>query len=173
MSCIEIEDHAAKFVKDYRDEKTGKIKNINWSDPDKRPTMEMKTVLRKLLAWADLSGSENAKLAEALINEPDYEPVDAHAEDLPAVEATVADVDMHPMNIDEARQTIGIVNAKGQKKQLGNCSDASELNYVYLNSITNAHEAAAMILREDFRMEPPAEEKLTEAEKIGQLGFSS
>lgn len=75
MSIIDIEDHAKKHVKEYD-------KNQNWLDPDKRRTMEMKTVLRKLLAWADLSGSENAKLAEALINDPDYETVEAHAEEI-------------------------------------------------------------------------------------------
>lgn len=80
MSCDEIEDHAQRFVKDYD-------KNPNWNDPDKRPTMEMKTVLRKLLAWADLSGSESAKLADALVNEPDYETIDA-----PPLEDTPAEV---------------------------------------------------------------------------------
>jgi recombinational DNA repair protein RecT len=75
MSIADIEDHAQRHVKEYD-------KNQNWKDPEKRRTMEMKTVLRKLLAWADLSGLENAKLAEALINDPDYEPVEAQAEDV-------------------------------------------------------------------------------------------
>jgi len=162
MSCDDIEDHAVRYVDGYE-------KNPNWSDPDKRPTMEMKTVLRRLLAWADLSGSESAKLADALINEPDYEPVDATSEDVPAIDATATESDLHPMNIDEARQTIGMVN--GKEKQLGNCT-SDELNYVYLNSLkSNAVEAARIILIEDFRMEPPTAEKKTPDQLQKELGF--
>jgi recombination protein RecT len=94
MSIADIDDHAKKHVKRLDE-------NENWRDPDKRRTMEMKTVLRKLLAWADLSGSENTKLAEALQNDPDYETV-AHeditdAEEVPAEtepEVTVESVEM-------------------------------------------------------------------------------
>lgn len=86
MSCVDIDDYARIKVKNYLDDK-GRIKNENWADPEKRKTMEMKTVLRKLLAWADLSGQENAKLAEALQaeNEPEHE---AEAEQEPIIEAT-------------------------------------------------------------------------------------
>jgi recombination protein RecT len=56
MSVDEIEDHAAKYVKDYKDEK-GKIQNPNWKDPVKRKVMEMKTVLKALLNFADKSGT--------------------------------------------------------------------------------------------------------------------
>lgn len=159
MSCSEIEDHAQKFVKDYE-------KNPNWNDVDKRATMEMKTVLRKLLGWADLSGSENAKLADALINEPDYETVDAPAEDVPA---EINEPDLEPMNIDEARRTVGIVS--GKEKQLGNCT-VEELNAVYLTSLKNETiEAARIILKEDFRMEPPEAEKKTKEQLQKELGF--
>lgn len=56
MSIDEIEDHARKYVKDYLDEKD-KVKNPNWKDPEKRKVMEMKTVLKALLNWADKSGT--------------------------------------------------------------------------------------------------------------------
>ncbi len=59
MSLEEISEYAQKYVKEY-------AKNPNWNDPTKRPTMEMKTVLRQLLAWADLSGKEHSALKEAL-----------------------------------------------------------------------------------------------------------
>ncbi len=82
MSCAEIEDHARQYVRGYE-------KNENWSDPDKRPTMEMKTVLRQLLSWADLSGSENTKLVEALrADQADIEePIDAQSQDVPSLES--------------------------------------------------------------------------------------
>lgn len=76
MSIAEIEDHAQAFVKDY-------AKNPNWSDPKKRETMEMKTVLRQLLSWADMSGEEHSDLATALQAEtPDPDVIDAEAADI-------------------------------------------------------------------------------------------
>lgn len=78
MSLADIEDHAQKYVKNIKN-------NENWNDPDKRRTMEMKTVLRKLLSWADLSGSESSSLVEALQADAlDSETVDAPAEDAPS-----------------------------------------------------------------------------------------
>ena len=60
MSCEEIAEHAEKHVKGYD-------KNPNWQDAKKRETMEMKTVLRALLNWADKSGVEHTpQLLEAL-----------------------------------------------------------------------------------------------------------
>ena len=59
MSLVEIDEHARAHVKGYET-------NPNWNDVAKRPTMEMKTVFRQLMGWADLSGTENLKLAEAL-----------------------------------------------------------------------------------------------------------
>ena len=41
--------------------------------------MEMKTVLRQLLSWADLSGTENLQLKEALSADRDAEVVDAES----------------------------------------------------------------------------------------------
>jgi recombinational DNA repair protein RecT len=59
MSLVEIAEHAKAHVKGYET-------NPNWNDAAKRPTMEMKTVFRQLMGWADLSGTENLKLTEAL-----------------------------------------------------------------------------------------------------------
>ncbi len=59
MSAAEIDDHSKQYVKNLE-------KNQNWNDPEKRPVMEMKTVLRQLLSWADLSGVEDTQLVEAL-----------------------------------------------------------------------------------------------------------
>ena len=43
--------------------------------------MEMKTVLRQLLSWADLSGTENLQLAQALQADTEPEIVDAETTD--------------------------------------------------------------------------------------------
>lgn len=76
MSCIEIDEHAKRYVRDYD-------RNPNWTDAKKRPTMEMKTVLRALLNWADKSGIQHTdQLREALRAD---EPVEAEAEDVQAV----------------------------------------------------------------------------------------
>ena len=78
MSVSEIEEHAQKYVKDYLDEK-GKIQNPNWKDPVKRKTMEMKTVLKSLLNWADKSGTveHTEDLNKALQIDNGEEVVDA------------------------------------------------------------------------------------------------
>ena len=77
MSCVEIYEHALTYVKDYE-------KNPNWQNEKKRPTMEMKTVLRALLNWADKSGIEHSQqLREALKAD---EPIDVEAEDIPTTQ---------------------------------------------------------------------------------------
>jgi len=86
MSVRDIDDHAKKYVKDYG-------KNPNWNDAEKRQVMEMKTVLRELLSWADKSGTEDQALEQALaydesvidvqaeeVSEPTLEPVETAAE---------------------------------------------------------------------------------------------
>lgn len=164
MSVQEIEDHAQKYVKDYLD-KDGNIANPNWKDQDKRQVMEMKTVLRQLLSWADLSGKENAKLAEALQAdvEPDDEPIEATAEPVSAPAS-----DIHPMTVEEARETIAKIN--GKDKRIGDISSADDLNWLIENSLlVNVVEAAKLVLHEDFRMEPterPSKESLQK-----DLGF--
>jgi len=79
MSVEEIETHAQKYVKEYEN-------NKNWHDPDKRKTMEMKTVLRRLLDWTDKTGKDAEKLAEALKSEVEpegeLESIDVPAEDV-------------------------------------------------------------------------------------------
>jgi phage RecT family recombinase len=159
MSCADIDDWAVMYVKDYQD-------NQNWQNPDKRQTMEKKTVLRRLLDWTDKSGKDGQKLAEAMKEDFEPEVIDAPAEDVPGVVT-----DLEPMNIDEARKVTGLVDGKGTQKQLGNC-DPSELNYVYLNSIQpKTIEAARIILREDFRMDPPEAEKKSADQLQKELGF--
>ena len=54
MPVEEIEDHAKRFVKGYDE-------NPNWQDIEKRKVMEMKTVLRALLNWADKTGIESRR----------------------------------------------------------------------------------------------------------------
>lgn len=81
MSCAEIEDYAQQYVKEYD-------RNQNWHDENKRETMEMKTVFRQLMGWADLTGKESTKLAEALqADAGDVEMIDAPAEDVAALQS--------------------------------------------------------------------------------------
>lgn len=61
MTKEEIHDHARKFnAKGYNAD--GSL----WKNPDQVHTMEMKTVLRELLNWADKSGYGDNTLREAL-----------------------------------------------------------------------------------------------------------
>jgi len=93
---VEITEHAQSYVKDYD-------KNPNWSDPKKRPTMEMKTVLRALLNWADKSGVEHTQqLREAL-----------QADEPEAIEGQAHDVEL---DLDDVT-TIAIEDPKRSKEQ--------------------------------------------------------
>ena len=156
MSVDEIADHAAKYVRDYD-------KNPNWNDKDKRSVMEMKTVLRQLLSWADLSGQESASLVEAM-QEQEEEPIDVKAEDVPA------SVTIHEMTVEEARDTI--YHTTIGDVQMGDMLTES-LNEAYLseNATDDQKRAAALILKADYQMEPPAAPKKTAAEIKGQMGF--
>jgi recombination protein RecT len=139
MSSVEIDDHARKYVKDYD-------KNPNWGDAEKRPVMEMKTVLRALLSWADMSGTENSQLTEAL-----------QADD-PAIEAVAEDVVTaipEAMTILQARQ---VTVTRGTSEKVMEDLDVETLNEVYLSEVTSdlQRAAAAMVLAQDFQMDPPS-----------------
>jgi len=70
MSVKEIAEHASAFSSNYNNQRS------LWNDPKHRPTMEMKTVLRELLRWADLSGDVNDALRQGLdadIDQPNDE----------------------------------------------------------------------------------------------------
>lgn len=153
-SVGEIEDHAARFVKDYD-------KNPNWSDPDKRPVMEMKTVLRELLSWADMSGTESSQLAEALQAD---EPIDAQVEDAP-IEAKFVP---SQMTHEQARLAVGeLFHEDPDKISLG------MLNGIYWSvDATDLHqEAIRIILREEYNVEPPDKPKVSTEKSIKELGY--
>jgi len=86
MSRGDIEIHARRYSAAYRKDLKDNKKYTNWSNPEKRPVMEYKTVLRELLKWADLSDprARNVdQLREVLEDpEPEDEVVDASAEDI-------------------------------------------------------------------------------------------
>jgi phage RecT family recombinase len=65
MTIHQIHEHAKKWAPSYT------YPNSAWNDPKKLPAMEQKTVIRKLMKQADMSGKEGAKLAAAL-NENDF-----------------------------------------------------------------------------------------------------
>jgi len=87
FSVDEIEEHAQKYVKDYLDDKN-KVKNPNWKDPEKRKVMEMKTVLKALLNWADKSGTvkHSEELSKAIVADEGEEIVDGTTEEIPSEE---------------------------------------------------------------------------------------
>lgn len=60
MTIEEIHEHAKKWAKSYNYDSSA------WKDEKKLPAMEQKTVIRKLLKSADMSGSVGQKLAQAL-----------------------------------------------------------------------------------------------------------
>jgi phage RecT family recombinase len=155
MSTEEIADHAEKYVKDY-------AKNPNWGDTEKRPTMEMKTVLRALLSWADMSGTENSQLAEVLRED---EPIDAPAED-------VAEPVSAMMTIEQAR----VVPVKGVRD--GKSIPIGELPIDALNEICLSEnttdeqkKAAALVLLVDFNTEPPEKARRSPDEIKKELGY--
>lgn len=154
MSVDEIDDHARKFVKDYD-------KNPNWNDAEKRQVMEMKTVLRQLLSWADLSGTENFQLAEALASEEQDTPIDAQAEDIP---------DDEDMTIEQARQVI-LKNGKSEKF-IGELS-ADALNALYLSDAATdeQRQAALMVLATDYNLDEPEKPKASQEKLVKELGF--
>jgi recombination protein RecT len=80
MSVEEIMEHAAKFSKAYQADLKNNTKYSLWSNADLLPTMQMKTVLRDLLKWADTSGDAGAVLQAAL--EASDEIVDVEAEEV-------------------------------------------------------------------------------------------
>jgi len=77
MSVDEIGEHADRFVKDIE-------KNQNWQDAEKRKVMEMKTVLKALLNWADKSGivGHTDELSKAIKYDNGEEVVDGITEEL-------------------------------------------------------------------------------------------
>lgn len=60
MTVEEIHDHARKFSPSYNSEYS------KWKDAKMLPYLEQKTVIRKLMKSADMSGTAGQKLAEAL-----------------------------------------------------------------------------------------------------------
>ena len=77
MSIEEIGEHADRFVKEIG-------KNQNWQDSEKRKTMEMKTVLKSLLNWADKSGivGHSEQLRKAIKADEGEDILDGVSEDI-------------------------------------------------------------------------------------------
>ena len=61
MSEAEIEAHAMRFSKMYQYDKKKKSRISKWSDPDARPKMAMKTVLKGLLGTYGLMTTDMVK----------------------------------------------------------------------------------------------------------------
>ena len=81
-TVAEIHEHAIKNSPSY------KYESSIWKNPKHRPVMEMKTVLRELLNWADLSGTP---AGDVMSNEMSENFIDAYAEDIPPTEPAVSD----------------------------------------------------------------------------------
>lgn len=65
MTEDEIESHAMRFSQMYKADKKYKSAKSKWSDPDARPKMALKTVLKSLLGTYGLMTTEFAKAFEA------------------------------------------------------------------------------------------------------------
>ena len=65
MSEDDIENHALRFSKMYQADKQYKSMKSKWSDPDARPKMALKTVLKGLLGTYGLMTTEFAKAFES------------------------------------------------------------------------------------------------------------
>jgi recombination protein RecT len=65
MNEEEMENHAVRFSKMYQSDKRNKTSISKWSDPDARPKMALKTVLKGLLGTYGLMTTEFAKAFEA------------------------------------------------------------------------------------------------------------
>lgn len=152
MSAEEIGDHAEKYVKDYD-------KNPNWNDAEKRPIMEMKTVLRQLLSWADLSGTENLLLVEALQAE---EPIDAQAEEIPIISASITYEQAQLMRVETPWGNLTIGGLERER-----------INEIYWNENINDTEREAMqiILKTEYNVDPPEKSKPTRQQNMQELGF--
>lgn len=65
MTEAEIEKHALKFSKMYASDKQYKTSKSKWSDPDARPKMALKTVLKGLLGTYGLMTTEFVRAFES------------------------------------------------------------------------------------------------------------
>jgi len=70
MTEAEIEKHAMRFSKMYVADKQFKTRKSKWSDPDARPKMAIKTVLKGLLGTYGVLSTEMVK---AFANDDDNE----------------------------------------------------------------------------------------------------
>ena len=71
MTEAQIEAHALKYSKAYQYDVKQNKKSSLWSDPDERPKMANKTVLKKLLSSYGILTTE---LSTALSNDTNHEP---------------------------------------------------------------------------------------------------
>lgn len=75
MSEEEIEKHALRFSKMYAADKQYSKRVSKWSDPDARPKMAIKTVLKGLLGTYGVLSTEMQKAFESESEEANYEDV--------------------------------------------------------------------------------------------------
>lgn len=74
MSEEQIEKHALRFSKMYASDKQYKTMKSKWSDPDARPKMALKTVLKNLLGTYGLMTTEFIKAFETDNEEVEHTP---------------------------------------------------------------------------------------------------
>lgn len=70
MTLKDIEDHATRFSKMYQSDKQYSTKKSKWSDPEARPKMSIKTVLKGLLGTYGILSTE---LIKAMSNDDNDE----------------------------------------------------------------------------------------------------
>lgn len=81
MSEDEIEKHAMRFSKMYQSDKQYKTSKSKWSDPDARPKMALKTVLKGLLGTYGLMTTEFARALDVDNEDENHSPSGRQVED--------------------------------------------------------------------------------------------
>ena len=85
MTEDEIENHALRFSKMYANDKQYKTHKSKWSDPEARPKMALKTVLKGLLGTYGLMTTEFAKAFEVDNDEAEHSSGNRTIEDAEVV----------------------------------------------------------------------------------------
>jgi recombination protein RecT len=152
MTKQEIHDHARRFSHNYSSDKS------LWKNKNQVATMEMKTVLRELLNWADKSGYGDNSLREALRSD---EPIDAEATDVETVEEPMVEGEA----VAAEEQPVPTVEVPGPKY---NYSNSNIIEAVMKVTSWSKQETAAAMSEAYKSQRIPKELTILEAETFAR-----
>ena len=116
MSNEQIEAHAFRFSKSYQYDKKNKTMSSKWSDPDARPAMCKKTVLKALIGTYGLMTTEFAKAFDNDSDEVEFHPTNTRFDDAEIIQQD--DPDEVPSTEEKPAATNGNGNGNGQPKTI-------------------------------------------------------